>query len=292
MSKRKFINTKIKTISSKKFERIISENDPSTDTGVESLKLGKNIYTKSKTTGSIIKKGSKTAINRISSISKFIFKNGLSSSSSYIIIGFLIFLLLFSLLSSNQYLNTVIANTDSIDILDNTLYTSAEIEDILQNIDTTNLTRESVIKVALSLVGKVDYFWGGKSSARWNDEWGTIKLVTVSGSKSSGTYKPYGLDCSGFTSWVYLTAGYEKNIGITTKEQIKNSYAISENDLLPGDLVFKNISGSEINHVGIFYKRENSKNYYIHCSSNSGVVVNNYSGFRYFRRLKIKYKDD
>ena len=34
-----------------------------------------------------------------------------------------------------------------------------------------NDTRKLILTTALSLVGKVPYFWGGKSEAGWNDEW-------------------------------------------------------------------------------------------------------------------------
>ena len=66
-------------------------------------------------------------------------------------------------------------------------------------------TRKALIQNALSLVGKVPYFWGGKSGPGWNEEWGTPKLVTSAGSASSGQLRPYGMDCSGFTDWVYKT---------------------------------------------------------------------------------------
>ena len=64
-----------------------------------------------------------------------------------------------------------------------------------------NATRKHILTTALSLVGKVPYFWGGKSAAGWNDEWNTPKLVTASGSSTSGTIRPYGLDCSGYVGW-------------------------------------------------------------------------------------------
>ena len=67
-------------------------------------------------------------------------------------------------------------------------------------------TRKHIVKTGLSLVGKVPYFWGGKSAAGWNDEWNTPKLVTAAGSTTSGTIRPFGLDCSGFTDWTYKTA--------------------------------------------------------------------------------------
>lgn len=153
--------------------------------------------------------------------------------------------------------------------------------------------RQAVIEAALSLVGKVPYFWGGKSAAGWNDEWNTPKLVTAAGSSSSGTYRPYGLDCSGFTDWVYRTAGIGDMLSPSPYGGIRGpwrvSNAIAESELLPGDLVimYDPATTSKVNHIGLFYKHDaNGKNLYIHCSSSGkGVVINSFSGFKYFRRV-------
>lgn len=42
--------------------------------------------------------------------------------------------------------------------------------------------RKHILTTALSLVGKVPYFWGGKSAPGWNDAWNTPRLVTSAGS--------------------------------------------------------------------------------------------------------------
>ena len=58
--------------------------------------------------------------------------------------------------------------------------------------------REAVVRAACSLVGKVNYFWGGKSLViGWDARWGELWQVTAAGSSTTGTYRPYGLDCSG-----------------------------------------------------------------------------------------------
>ena len=58
--------------------------------------------------------------------------------------------------------------------------------------------REAVVRSACSLVGKVNYFWGGKSLViGWDARWGEVRQVTAAGSSTTGTYRPYGLDCSG-----------------------------------------------------------------------------------------------
>lgn len=81
-----------------------------------------------------------------------------------------------------------------------------------------NATRKHIVATGLSLVGKVPYFWGGKSPPGWNDEWNTPKLVTAAGSSTSGTIRPYGLDCSGFSDWVYKTAVGVSLYGLSQKE--------------------------------------------------------------------------
>ena len=64
--------------------------------------------------------------------------------------------------------------------------------------------RRAVVETACSLVGKVNYFWGGKSLVfGWDERWGTIQKVTAAGSSTTGTYRPYGMDCSGFVDWVF-----------------------------------------------------------------------------------------
>ena len=67
--------------------------------------------------------------------------------------------------------------------------------------------REAVVRTACSLVGKVGYFWGGKSlTLGWDFQWGELRRVTAAGSSTTGTYRPYGMDCSGFVAWVFYNA--------------------------------------------------------------------------------------
>ena len=151
-----------------------------------------------------------------------------------------------------------------------------------------NATRKYILSTGLSLVGKVPYFWGGKSGPGWNEEWNTPKVVTAEGSSSTGTIRPYGLDCSGFTTWVYNTA-LGVNIGAGTSGQYPNTVAISEDELLPGDLGFLAESdGSGWNHVLMFAGySETGERMWVHCSSGSGVILNtpSYDSTIVLRRL-------
>lgn len=60
----------------------------------------------------------------------------------------------------------------------------------------------------------------------------------------------YGFDCSAFSQYVYKQAGI--NIPRTASEQYNKSKKINKNELEPGDLIFFNINGGNISHVGIF----------------------------------------
>lgn len=150
--------------------------------------------------------------------------------------------------------------------------TDAELLELVGQ-QTCNDTRKHIITTALSLVGKVPYFWGGKSEPGWNDEWNTPKLVTAAGSTSTGTIRPFGLDCSGFTDWVYRTA-----LGVSIQAgswgQYTNSTPISESELLPGDLGFLMNAQGTTSHVLIFvgYTDEGLRQW-VHSESGTGVHV-------------------
>ncbi len=149
-------------------------------------------------------------------------------------------------------------------------------------------TRKELMRAALSLVGRVPYFWGGKSAPGWNDAWNTPRLVTAAGSSSSGTIRPYGLDCSGFTEWVYQTAlGVSLNNG--SWSQWESTYAITEAELLPGDIGFMAAPGTvPVNHVLLYAGRSaDGKQLWVHCSSSAGgVALNSPTYVTQFRRRK------
>lgn len=142
-----------------------------------------------------------------------------------------------------------------------------------------NPDRKAVIEKALTLVGKVNYFWGGKSNAiGWDSRWGTMQKVTAPGSQTTGTYRPYGLDCSGFVDWVFNNAlGYKPGHGGGAASQHDYCTPVSWADAQPGDLVFY----GDDSHVGIVGGRDEDGNLLIiHCSSGSNnVVISGKKGF-------------
>ena len=139
-----------------------------------------------------------------------------------------------------------------------------------------NETRKHILRTALSLVGKVPYFWGGKSGPGWNEEWNKPKVVTAAGSSMTGTVRPYGLDCSGFTAWTYSTA-LGVDIGAGTRGQYPNSTDVEKKDLLPGDLGFR-FSGGNLKHVVMFAGHDkDGTQMWVHCTSGKGVTLGTYS---------------
>ena len=164
--------------------------------------------------------------------------------------------------------------------------TDAELNAYLASL-TCSETRKELMRVALSLVGRVPYFWGGKSAPGWNENWNKPRLVTAAGSSSTGTLRPYGMDCSGYTDWVYQTA-----LGVTLYEgsrtQWDNSYAITEAELLPGDLGFMAVPGTvPVNHVLLYAGKDASGNMlWAHCSSGyGGVAMNSPDYVTQYRRV-------
>ena len=141
--------------------------------------------------------------------------------------------------------------------------------------------REAVVRTACSLVGKVNYFWGGKSLViGWDARWGELRQVTAAGSSTTGTHRPYGLDCSGFVDWVFYNAtGGQYIIGHGGGATMQHNYCteISWADAQPGDLVFY----PDNSHVGIVGGRDaNGELLIIHCASGyNNVVITGKEGF-------------
>lgn len=141
--------------------------------------------------------------------------------------------------------------------------------------------RRAVIQAALSLVGKVNYFWGGKSlMLGWDGRWGQLAKVTADGSSASGTYRPYGLDCSGMVDWAFYNAtGGEYVIGHGGGATMQHSYCtpVRWEDAQIGDLAFY----PDDEHVGIICGRDKHGSILIvHCASSyNRVVITGKEGF-------------
>jgi len=183
-----------------------------------------------------------------------------------------------------------------------TILTNDQIEEIRSYMpEGLIIERSEVEETALSIVGQVPYFWGGKSVAiGWDSQWGTMMEVTALGSPSTGTMEPFGLDCSGYVTWVFANMGLpaetiDKTIGHGTGAQWSLSSAIPESISEPGDLAFLAIPGTrKVNHVGIVVgKDENGAVIVAHCTSGADNVVvttAESAGFMHYRRPAVLIK--
>lgn len=135
--------------------------------------------------------------------------------------------------------------------------------------------RQALVETACSLVGRVDYFWGGKSTALgWNERWGTPAEVTAAGCDDTGKTMPLGLDCSGFISWAVVNALGDPAAATSTGDGVRDQYAhckaLAWTELQPGDLVFF----PDLSHIGIMAGwTEAGTASVIHCSRSLGGVV-------------------
>ena len=157
-----------------------------------------------------------------------------------------------------------------------------EVAKIIENLPADlSENRKQVVLTAYQLLGKVHYFWGGKSLIiGWDSRWGMPMKVTAEGSSTTGTVRPFGLDCSGMVDWVfYNQSGGQYVIGHGGGATAQHSYCtpIAWSDAQPGDLVF--YPGDS--HVGIVCGFDSGGNIMIiHCASGyNNVVVTGKAGF-------------
>ena len=183
----------------------------------------------------------------------------------------------------NDALDILLENLGSLNIPMGSLTISQEDAiELLENLpDDLDPARKAVVETAVQLVGRVSYFWGGKSlTLGWDDRWGVPTEVTAAGSGSTGTVRPFGLDCSGFVDWTFynVTNGsYYPGRGGGAATQHSYCTNISWSDAQPGDLVFY----PDDSHVGIVGGRDADGNLLIvHCSGGAnGVVITGAAGF-------------
>ena len=183
----------------------------------------------------------------------------------------------------NDALDILLENLGSLNIPMGSLTISQEDAiALLENLpDDLDPARKAVVETAVQLVGRVSYFWGGKSlTLGWDDRWGVPTEVTASGSGSTGTIRPFGLDCSGFVDWTFYNAtngSYYPGRGGGAATQHSYCTNIVWSDAQPGDLVFY----PDDSHVGIVGGKDADGNLLIvHCSGGAnGVVITGSAGF-------------
>ena len=183
----------------------------------------------------------------------------------------------------NSALTELLEELDTLDALLADLSASQEAAAaLLRSLpDDLSPERRAVVETACKLVGKVNYFLGGYSRVfGWDPRWGTLQKVQAEGSPSTGTYRPYGLDCCGFVDWVFYNASQgEYAIGYGEGVQAQHGYCtpVSWDEAQPGDLVFY----PEDSHVGIVGGWDERGNIQIvHCASgHNNVVITGKVGF-------------
>lgn len=135
--------------------------------------------------------------------------------------------------------------------------------------------RRAFVSAAQSLVGKVGYFWGGKSaSVGWDPRWGTLTPVLAPGGPEDPQEAlPYGLDCSGLVSWSAVTAIGTADAYTEVGDGVRAQYAactpVDWGDIQAGDLLFF----PDLSHVGIAAGDAGDAVPVIHASYTLGGVV-------------------
>ena len=79
-----------------------------------------------------------------------------------------------------------------------------------------------------------------------------------------------GFDCSGFTSYIFKKMGIE--LSRRSSDQATQGSKVAKDELIPGDLVFFDTSGSnnsQITHVGIYV----GDGQFAHASTRLGVII-------------------
>ena len=142
--------------------------------------------------------------------------------------------------------------------------------------------RKMLIRYALSSVGRVPYYWGGKPSSPGyeNNFFGVLTEPDNKGRSIKG------LDCSGWISWIYWSAldrrlNYESTDGL-----VSCGTAVEKSSLQPGDIMIK--AGGEA-HAAVFLGWEDDKTMMIiHESStlSGNVIISTAKGdWTHYRKL-------
>jgi cell wall-associated NlpC family hydrolase len=159
----------------------------------------------------------------------------------------------------------------------------SEIQEFMERLPTDlSQTRKDIIRFALSSVGKVPYYWGGKAAAPNYSGNGFGVLITPD---DKGRILK-GLDCSGWINWVYWSVTgnplpYESTSGLALCGK-----PVNRNHLQPGDIIIRT---GEDAHVIMFLEwAEDGK---IRCIHESSGNVNNVTvsvrdaNWPYYRKL-------
>ena len=143
--------------------------------------------------------------------------------------------------------------------------------------------RKNVIHFALTTVGKVPYYYGGKAGKQGLTGNGFGKTIAERDYKGRNRK---GLDCSGFAQWVYWTGAENPlDFASSTQELIAKGRKIKRSELEPGDLVIQPDGES---HVVLFLTwTKEGKMLAIHENATAGNVSVDevYANYPYYRSI-------
>lgn len=143
-------------------------------------------------------------------------------------------------------------------------------------------TRKDLIYFALSSVGKVPYYWGGKATSP-NYSGNSFGVLTEPDYKGR-IYK--GLDCSGWINWVYWSVTGQRLPYENTSGLAISGARISRSELQPGDIIVR--TGSDAHVIMFLGWTPDGK---IRCIHESSAGVNNVTvaireaNWPYYRKL-------
>lgn len=101
--------------------------------------------------------------------------------------------------------------------------------------DTASEARKNLVQYALSSVGRVPYYWGGKprTAGYEGNAFGTVVSADIDGRFLKG------LDCSGWISWVYWSATGSRLGSESTSSLMSCGSPVTKEELLPGDICIR-----------------------------------------------------
>ena len=160
----------------------------------------------------------------------------------------------------------------------------AELNLFLASLDCSG-KRKELMRCALSLVGRVPYFWGGKSAPRLEQrvehakagDFRRLQQHRNDPALRAGLLRVHGMG---------LSDGAWRHPLRQDMEPVGCHHAITEEELLPGDLGFMAVPGTvPVNHVLLYAGEDADGNkLWVHCASGTGVVLNSPDYVTQYRR--------
>lgn len=158
-----------------------------------------------------------------------------------------------------------------------------EIQEYMDQLpDDLSQTRKDIIYFALSSVGKVPYYWGGKASRPGYEG---NRFGTLVNSDEKGRFLK-GLDCSGWIQWVYWSATGKRPEAASTGSLVSSGEGIRRSELKPGDIVVR--TGDDAHVVMFLSWSADGRMTVIHESSafgNNVSIKTMDAAWPYYRRL-------